>query len=353
MPERERITSDSVSTPFALARTPGEQRAARDAGGRDEDVVARHEVVCREHPIEVEAGGEKRVPLAVVARPETALDRPAEALDRGRRDDTLRRPADSHQHVDARPRAARRDRGGDIAVADQVDAGTRGPKLRDQCVVAVALEHDDGEIAHLHALRRRNRAHVLGGRKVQIDGVGRFGSDRDLVHVHRGPREEHRAALGDRDHGDRAGDSEGCQPRALERVDRHVDLRPEPGAHALVVEEHRRLVLLALTDHDDALHGDRVDHPAHEVDRCRVGSVLVPSADPPGGAHRSRLRHAHELERQVPVRDGRIVGNAHCSTDPIPATDSLTPPSVGVRTTTTTPAQRTSAPPTSAWSEIG
>ena len=38
---------------------------------------------------------------------------------------------------------------------------------------------------------------------------------------------------------------------------------PVPVADLLAVEEHRRLVLLALADHDDAGHRDRVEHGAH------------------------------------------------------------------------------------------
>ena len=55
VPERERITIDSVSTPRGLGADAAQQRAARDAGSGDEDVVARDEVVGREHAVEVEA----------------------------------------------------------------------------------------------------------------------------------------------------------------------------------------------------------------------------------------------------------------------------------------------------------
>ena len=37
-------------------RTPREQRAVGHAGRRDEHVVARHQVVGREHPVDVVAG---------------------------------------------------------------------------------------------------------------------------------------------------------------------------------------------------------------------------------------------------------------------------------------------------------
>ena len=75
-------------------------------------------------------------------------------------------------------------------------------------------------------------------------------------------------------------------------------------ADPLAVEEHRRLVLLALADHDDAVHVDAVEHVAHRVDRGGVGRLLVAAADQPRGAERRRLGHADQLEREVAVRAG-------------------------------------------------
>ena len=46
----------------------------------------------------------------------------------------------------------------------------------------------------------------------------------DLLHVHARAGVEHRAALGERDHGQRVGHAVRGQPRALQRVDRDVDL---------------------------------------------------------------------------------------------------------------------------------
>src|SRR5207342_609339 len=88
-------------------------------------------------------------------------------------------------------------------------------------------------------------------------------------------------------------------------VDGDVDLGAYPVPHFLAVEEHRRLVLLALADDDDAAHRDRVEHEAHRVDRSLVGSDLVPAPDPTGRERRGRLRDANELERKVPIRNLR------------------------------------------------
>src|SRR5205823_2411947 len=91
------------------------------------------------------------------------------------------------------------------------------------------------------------------------------------------------------------------QPRALERVDGDVDLGPLAGADLLAVVEHRRLVLLALADHDDTAHLDAVEDGAHRVDRRLVGRLLLAAADPASGGHRTGLGDADELERDVAI----------------------------------------------------
>ena len=62
-----------------------EQVAVGDARRREEHVVARGQVVGVEHLVEVEAVVEQRPALLVVARVELALDRAAQALERGGR----------------------------------------------------------------------------------------------------------------------------------------------------------------------------------------------------------------------------------------------------------------------------
>ena len=73
-------------------------------------------------------------------------------------------------------------------------------------------------------------------------------------------------------------------------------------ADVLAVVEHRRLVLLALADDDDAVHADRAQHGVHAVHGGLVGGDLVALADPARGLQRGGLGHAHELEREVAVR---------------------------------------------------
>ena len=66
-------------------------------------------------------------------------------------------------------------------------------------------------------------------------------------------------------------------------------------ADLLAVEQHRRLVLLPLSDHDDAVHRHRLEHRPHRVDGRLVGALLVAAADHPRGRERRRLGDAHEL----------------------------------------------------------
>ena len=127
---------------------------------------------------------------------------------------------------------------------------------------------------------------------------GRAGRDvgaaGDLLHVDAGARVEHGAALGQRDHRQGVRLAARGERRSLQRVDRDVDVRRAAVADLLAVVEHRRLVLLALADHDDAVHRHRVEREAHRVDGGLVGGLLVaaarPSAPRPARRPRSRAR---------------------------------------------------------------
>jgi hypothetical protein len=89
----------------------------------------------------------------------------------------------------------------------------------------------------------------------------------------------------------------------LERVDRDVDRRDAVAllaglADALTDVEHRRLVTLALADHDPARELDLVHGRAHRRGRGGVRLVARAAAHEPGGLDGRSLGHAHHLERQ-------------------------------------------------------
>ncbi len=168
-------------------------------------------------------------------------------------------------------------------------------------VVPVPVEDDRGDVAHPLAERLGHRVQVRLHRRVEVDGVGRGGPGRDLLHVDARAGVEHRAPLRHRDHRDRVVAAERRERGALERVDRDVHERGSAVADLLAVVQHRGFVLLALADHDDAVHRDRVEDEPHRVRRRAVGRVLVAAAHPPSAGERGRLGGADQLHRQVAV----------------------------------------------------
>jgi hypothetical protein len=79
------------------------------------------------------------------------------------------------------------------------------------------------------------------------------------------------------------------QRSAVNRIDRHIARRTSAGTDPFAVVKHGRVVLLTLTDDDDAIHRDGPHHGSHRRHRRGVGAVLVAPANPPPGCHRGRL----------------------------------------------------------------
>ena len=174
----------------------------------------------------------------------------------------------------------------------------------DALLVARPVEHDGHHVVDVDLLALGDQLDRLAERAVEVEQVGDRLAAGHLLHVDARPRVEHRAALGQRDHRRR---SSACRARtgACPRAGRRR-CRPRGGcavADVLAVVQHRRLVLLALADHDDAVHADGPQHVVHAVDGGLVGGVLVAAADPARGLHGGGLGHAHELEREVAVRE--------------------------------------------------
>ena len=146
--------------------------------------------------------------------------------------------------------------------------------------MAGPVEHDHTVTSPTLPLALGDQLQGLGQRPVEVEQVGDLLAAGHLFHVDAGAGVEHRAALGKGDHGQGAGHAERAEAGSLERVDGDVDDRRAAVADLLAVEEHRRLVLLALADHDDAVHRDRVEDEAHRVDGRLIGGDLVAAADP-------------------------------------------------------------------------
>ena len=162
-------------------------------------------------------------------------------------------------------------------------------------------------------------------RRLEVDDVGSLRPDRDLLHVHARPGVEHRAPLGQGDHGDGVGAAEGGERGPVDGIDGDVARRPA-GADLLAVVEHRRLVLLSLADDDNPVHRDVVDDEPHRVDGGLVGCLLVAAAHPPSGGEGGRLGDARQLHGEVAVRGlallhckdllGRTGSRRDCTRDP-------------------------------------
>ncbi len=176
------------------------------------------------------------------------------------------------------------------------------PDVLDQLGVPRAVQDADRHVAHRQALDLGDRPDVLGDRRGDVQHVRGVGSDGDLVHVEDRRRVEHRPAFGHRQHRDRVGHALAHQRGAVDRVDGEVALRAVAVADLFAVVEHRRVVLLALADDDDAAHRHRVDQLAHRVDRGAVAALLVAASHPAAGGHRAGLGDPHQLQGQVAVR---------------------------------------------------
>ena len=191
------------------------------------------------------------------------------------------------------------------------------------------VQDDDGHVVGRLLLRPRHPADVLAHRQPDVDDVGRLGTGHELLHVEHRRRVEHRAARRHRHDRQRVAHAQGGEPGAVDRVDGDVALRPPAVADPLAVEQHRRFVLLALTDDHDAAHAHRVDQGAHRVDRGAIGAVLVAATDPAAGRHGGGLGHAHELHRQVAV--GRLAGRGQGGRERVFSVGSVMPGSSLVR----------------------
>ena len=237
----------------------------------------------------------------LVARPQAPEQLTAEALDGRRRDDALGGAPDPPQQVDGRALGDGEQRRRDVAVRDQPHARTGRADRLHALRVARAVQHHDHHVADLAALALGDQRERLRQRPVEVEQVGDLRGAGHLLHVDARARVEHRAAAGERDHGERARHPVGGERRALQRIDRDVDLGRRAVADALAVVEHRRLVLLALADHDDAVHLDGVQRVAHAVDRGLVGGLLVAFADQRRRGERRGLGDARKLEGEIAI----------------------------------------------------
>ena len=78
-------------------------------------------------------------------------------------------------------------------------------------------------------------------------------------------------------------------------------MRAHGAPHPFADVEHRRLVALALADHDGAVDGDGIETPAHGLDRRLIGGVAITLPHRVGARDRRLFDDAEEIEGEVGV----------------------------------------------------
>ncbi len=103
---------------------------------------------------------------------------------------------------------------------------------------------------------------------------------------------------GGRDAGDRVGRAFGDVGRAVDRIERDVELRRarQPHPELFAFENTGRVVLDPFADHDFAADVHEVEHPADRVAGGVVGFFFFAAAEPGKGIERGGFRCADEIE---------------------------------------------------------
>ena len=250
--------------------------------------------------------------LLVAAEPQPALELAADALERGRRDHALGRAAGAEQDVDAGVGVRGHHRAGDVAVADQADARAGLADLGDQLVVAVAIEDHRGAVLDAACpwpSRCAARFQVGDSRRsitprasgptaifcMYVSGALRNwpSSAIAITLIASGAPVAHRFVP-----------SSGST--AMSTFGESASSVVPAGADLLADEQHRRLVALALADHDGAADVDRVERDAHRLDRDVVGELAIAAAHEARRRERGGLGDADDFEREVAVLHGAV-----------------------------------------------
>src|SRR5581483_2012069 len=255
------------------------------ARGGDDD-LARREILGAEHaPVVIDAALPQLVDLSPRRRPELRLQLTAEAAQRGSREHGLPRAADADGEMVVRPADGGRDRGGHVAVLDELDARACRADLLDQVVMAGTIEDDRRHVVHAPAECLRDRLDVLAHRPLQIDRTAGAGADGHLAHVHVGELDQ-LPGIADRDHRHRAVPAARDDAAAFQRVEREIDL------DAARAERRAGGEALVLRRAEDDAASDR--KPVERDPHARGGSffrtLLVGTTEPAGRVQRRVLR---------------------------------------------------------------
>ena len=183
--------------------------------------------------------------------------------------------------------------------------------------MARAVEHAGDNLVRLNPLRGRDRADIFGDRFVEVDHTGGIARpDRNLVHIGVGGVEQI-ALLGNRQHSQAVRPRLGADGGAFQRVERDIDPRPlaRRVADLFADEQHRRLIALALADHDRAVHVQLVERGTHRLHRRRVRRLFIAAPDQLRRRNRRRLGHADHFKDEHAVE--RLAAFGHGNSDSI------------------------------------
>src|SRR5688572_24930102 len=124
-------------------------RAISDARRGKDDVLPRRQILRAIDPLEI-GNTHRTAPFLVLgsADDEPGEDLSAKTAHRGGGDDAFRRAAGAHHRVDAAAEHGGCDTSGEVAVADQADAGACLADLFNQLRVTGPIEHDDDQVLH-------------------------------------------------------------------------------------------------------------------------------------------------------------------------------------------------------------
>ena len=162
------------------------------------------------------------------------------------------------------------------------------------------IEDHDREIVDLAVERIGDDLQVLRHRSIEVDLALRRCADDELLHV-RVRRMEEAATFGSGEDRDRVGPAFCDRVRALERIDRDVDLRANTSTDLLADVQHRRFVTLAFADDDPTVERDLVHRATHCFHGRSVCLVVLTVAHPVGRCDRGGFRNAHKFEARRAV----------------------------------------------------
>jgi hypothetical protein len=196
------------------------------------------------------------------------------------------------------------DDAGDVTVGDQAHRSAGFAHRTDQIGVARPIEDHGGDRLGFDAFGFGQIDDVFVSRCIEIDNVFRVTRPhRDLVHIDVGCMQK-RAVLRQSERGDGARHILGAKRRALQWIDRNIDFRSGSGADLLADEQHRRLIHLALADHNRAIDRKAAEFAAHGIDGGLVGFLFRAATAQPGGGNCGALGHPHYLKRQSAIEAG-------------------------------------------------